>query len=70
MNREEYEEQQEKVLAILSKNHSQQLMSTIGRHALVHGKTFFTALLCPVLWSRSNLDRFRLPAPATDSTIF
>ena len=41
MNREEYEEQQEKVLAILSKNHSQQLMSTIGRHALVHGKTFF-----------------------------
>ena len=44
MNREEYEEQQEKVLAILSKNHSQQLMSTIGRHALVHGKTFFTAL--------------------------
>jgi hypothetical protein len=30
VNREEYEEQQEKVLAILSKNHSQQLMSTIG----------------------------------------
>merc|ERR1711936_948399 len=30
MGREEYEEQQEKVLAILSKNHSQQLMSTIG----------------------------------------
>jgi len=29
-DREEYEEQQEKVLAILSKNHSQQLMSTIG----------------------------------------
>jgi len=29
-DREEYEEQQEKVLAILSKNHSQQLMATIG----------------------------------------
>jgi len=29
-DREEYEEQQEKALAILSKNHSQQLMSTIG----------------------------------------
>jgi len=29
-DREEYEEQQEKVLAILSRTHSQQLMSTIG----------------------------------------
>jgi len=29
-DREEYEEQQEKALAILSKNHSQQLMSSIG----------------------------------------
>jgi len=29
-DREEYEEQQEKVLAILSRSHSQQLMSTIG----------------------------------------
>jgi PHD/YefM family antitoxin component YafN of YafNO toxin-antitoxin module len=29
-SREEYEEQQEKALAILSKNHSQQLMSSIG----------------------------------------
>jgi len=29
-DREEYEEQQDKVLAILSKNHSQQLMSTIS----------------------------------------
>ena len=31
-DREEYEEQQEKVLAILSRTHSQQLMSTIGMY--------------------------------------
>ena len=29
-DREEYEEQQEKALAILSRNHSAQLMSSIG----------------------------------------
>ena len=35
------------------------------------GESNLTAsVVDPVLWSRSNLDRLRLPAPASDNNIF